>query len=417
MGIKGEEPYDMQHPKEKKKKSPIFYILLICFILGVIFQREEIVIGAREWGLFLFNLASDSVNDASRYYFGGEEKKDYARWIDSEMGDEEPPRKLAYESLDEECKDAYEQIYVGIMNHDERIHMHSKNVDVIEKAFQAVMADNGGLFWVFGYRYRSMGIAGNTVAITVEPGYTMNVDQRAAYQKKIDEAVIDMLSGLPADADDYEKSKYVYETLITRVEYDKNSSNNQNIISVFINHATVCQGYSDAVAYLLQRLGVPCMIVTGNAGNEPHAWNILEIDKEFYNLDVTWGNNRFRDMNANEKKRIDHAYLNITTEEISVNHTIDMKIDVPLCTGTKANYYRKIKHYFDKFDNEKIGKVIAKDYRKHKKETSLRFANKALLKKTLKYFIDDGKLYLYCPGLSHISYLVNEETNILTIQY
>ena len=53
---------------------------------------------------------------------------------------------------------------------------------------------------------------------------------------------------------DYEKSKWVYETLINRVDYVADAPDNQNIISVFLNGQTVCQGYSNAANYLFSKI-------------------------------------------------------------------------------------------------------------------------------------------------------------------
>mgnify|MGYP006990155591 CR=1 FL=1 len=37
----------------------------------------------------------------------------------------------------------------------------------------------------------------------------------------------------------------------------------------------------------MTQLGIPCYYCTGFAG-ENHAWNIIRLDDEYYNVDVTW---------------------------------------------------------------------------------------------------------------------------------
>ena len=65
-----------------------------------------------------------------------------------------------------------------------------------------------------------------------------------------------MLADAPKEGSDYEKALYVFKKLIDEVDYVEDSADNQNIISVFLNHETICQGYAYATQYLLEKLGV-----------------------------------------------------------------------------------------------------------------------------------------------------------------
>ena len=56
----------------------------------------------------------------------------------------------------------------------------------------------------------------------------------------------------------------------------------------------VCEGYAGAAAAILRDMGVDCMIevgpVTDGGG---HAWNLVKVDGNWYQLDVTWNDNGF----------------------------------------------------------------------------------------------------------------------------
>lgn len=57
----------------------------------------------------------------------------------------------------------------------------------------------------------------------------------------------------------------------------------------FSNGSVVCEGYACAAKLMLNALGVPCDIEVGfctNGGG--HAWNLVQLDGEWYQLDVCW---------------------------------------------------------------------------------------------------------------------------------
>lgn len=62
--------------------------------------------------------------------------------------------------------------------------------------------------------------------------------------------------------------------------------------SPFLYRKVVCEGFAFAFAYIMNRMDIPCGIITGastlNASNGLHAWNIIFLENRFYHVDVTW---------------------------------------------------------------------------------------------------------------------------------
>lgn len=112
--------------------------------------------------------------------------------------------------------------------------------------------------------------------------------ERMDMQAQIDETVSQILAGIDAQAPDYDKAKYVFDYLASNVAYSTGAPDNQNIISVFVNGETVCQGYAAATQYLLEKLDIPCAVVAGTADGQSHAWNLVKLDGEYYYIDTTW---------------------------------------------------------------------------------------------------------------------------------
>ncbi len=324
----------------------------------------------------------------------------------------------AYGTLSAEEQVAYAQILDCIEAYEETATLSTKDKEVIDKAFDAVLADHGGLFWVSGYVYRTYTNTntGEILYIEFEPDYTMTQAERDSYQKSIDASAAQMLSGLPAQGDDYEKVKYLYETLIENVEYDKSAEQNQNIISVFVYRATVCQGYACAMQYLLEQIGIPCVIVTGTSNGENHAWNMVMLDGDYYYVDTTWGNSTF----ANESetgKYVNYSYLNVTTEQLHRTHQETVSFSLPTCTATADNYFVREGLFFDTWNPDAIGALYRSSWEGERTSVSVRFADEALYRQAKEYFLDEQKIVVYCPGITSLSYVEDEKQYVLRVSF
>lgn len=64
-----------------------------------------------------------------------------------------------------------------------------------------------------------------------------------------------------------------------------------NILGVFAYHKAQCEGIAKELKVLLNAVDVKCIVVTGDSVKSgqsvPHAWNIVNIGEEPYQLDVT----------------------------------------------------------------------------------------------------------------------------------
>ena len=95
--------------------------------------------------------------------------------------------------------------------------------------------------------------------------------------------------------DDYTKIKKIHDFLISHMEYDQTleRTNTRNIYGALVEKSVVCEGYADALKYLLDAVGIPCVEVVGTGTNsagetEAHAWNYVQLNGAWYAIDVTW---------------------------------------------------------------------------------------------------------------------------------
>ncbi len=94
--------------------------------------------------------------------------------------------------------------------------------------------------------------------------------------------------------DDVENLKIVHDYLVDTIEYDVEAGKNvYNIYGALVNKQAVCEGYARTYKLLLDELGIPCIIACGTGRNragetESHAWNYVQINGNWYAVDVTW---------------------------------------------------------------------------------------------------------------------------------
>ena len=91
----------------------------------------------------------------------------------------------------------------------------------------------------------------------------------------------------------YRKLGKVHNWLIETVSYGGNSKNRHTIYGALADNKAVCEGYARVFKYLMDASGVPCVLVSGTATNsqgeeESHAWNYVQINENWYAVDVTW---------------------------------------------------------------------------------------------------------------------------------
>ncbi|MSC39743.1 hypothetical protein GKE09_09445 [Holdemania massiliensis] len=130
---------------------------------------------------------------------------------------------------------------------------------------------------------------------------------------------------------DIDKFNVIYDYVTTNVAYDYTYSK-YDAYNALINHSAVCQGYALLMYRMLSAAGLKTRIITG--GN--HAWNIVKIDGQWYNLDSTWdagseGNyryylksdNAFSDHYRKEKYKTEEFYAQFPMSPISYGEEVE----------------------------------------------------------------------------------------------
>ena len=332
------------------------------------------------------------------------ERKEFTDEVKAELLREQ--QDLYYFSnLEITQQNLYVEILYALENYIDEMKVSTFYTDQIDMVFQCVMMDHPEIFYTSGYSFVKYSRGDNVEKIVFKGTYIYDQQEKEVKEKQIEEAAGEILANISQDSTDYEKVKYVYETIIHNTEYDINSADNQNICSVFLNHASVCQGYAKAVQYLLNQLKIPTTLVNGTVETgEGHAWNLVKVENEYYYVDATWGDASYQMQNNEYEQMIQNIgaicydYLCVTTEELERTHTLSEIVPLPVCNCLDANYYVKEGAYFREADYEQLAELMERYQAEGRESVTLRCANDLVYQQMEKELLTEQKIFKYMKG-------------------
>lgn len=179
-------------------------------------------------------------------------------------------------------------------------------------------------------------------------------EETALAKQKYDSAADKLIAGITPDMPEFERELILHDRLADHIAYE-DGDRVHDAYGALVNGKAVCDGYTKAFQYLLQRVGIQSFMVTGIGNGVKHAWNIVRIDGKYYNVDLTWDD---------QKSDIIYTYFNITDEEIkSLSHILDKESEgfAPVCTSTDANYFAVYGGKTNAFSADEIGEIIKRN--------------------------------------------------------
>lgn len=180
-------------------------------------------------------------------------------------------------------------------------------------ARDAFYADYPEVFYV-DFSYLSLRVTKKSGAYCAYLGagrsddYFVNGFSRENVEKAVEEyetsinSIVEGAKNIKAGEDENltrKQIKYVHDEIIWNTSYRmEDTCEKENIghirtsYGALVKGESLCEGYSRAVKAVMNRLGIPCIIVQGGFRTttdkiEPHMWNYVKVDDEWYAIDAT----------------------------------------------------------------------------------------------------------------------------------
>ncbi len=212
------------------------------------------------------------------------------------------------------------------------------------------------------------------------------------------EQIYDAIAGfikrnISDDMSDYDKELAAHDYIIRNCVYGypDNEDDAYTAYGALVLGESVCDGYAEAFFLIMSCLDIKCDIVVGSTDEGLHAWNQVEIDSEWYNIDLTWDDS-LPDMGD----YIKHTYVNISDELLAPTHDWERQF-YRVCSSDNYNYYKKSFFMYDSIEEyeDRIG---------------IQFGNHKLIEaavRTDESTFDLSFLYNY-GNISSINYVVED---------
>ncbi len=144
------------------------------------------------------------------------------------------------------------------------------------------------------------------------------------------------------DMTDYEKELAIHDYIITVCSYDEgrlgvfeeHDAESVNPYGALVKGKAICSGYTTTFQMFMDMLDIPCISIQAtDVDDEEHAWNMVQINGNWYYTDVTWD-----DPVPDEGERPNrHKYFNVTGEFMAQKHVWDMS-EYPVADSWEDSY-------------------------------------------------------------------------------
>lgn len=303
------------------------------------------------------------------------------------------PYKHYFELLSETEKTAYNAVLTEITAFPERIEVPVLTRDELNSMYEALLYDNPELFFV----------SGKTVVRQVKkraylyPEYRMAAPDFEAMSRKCGEIAEQIAQQAREKTAPFDRERVVHDQLISTCTYTNDETNvyKGTIYGALCGGECACEGYAKTTKYLLDMLDIPCFVVHGNSTppgsrTESHMWNVVQLDGEWYHLDLTW-DDPVLDKGG---EIVSYSYFNVTDEMLRRTHT-DFDAHVA-CTATKYNFFAHEKLLFKQFGDEEKKRTVtfaSQLLNAGSDGFQLRFADKKAFDSAQKTLFDKEQIY------------------------
>lgn len=326
---------------KKKLRIVLFLSLLVCLLCAAVHAEEP---EAAEQPLIIV-----------------EEDRSYPR-----SSAPAEPQGISVQALTQSSPETLAQakqaLLEGMKNFKEEIDIRSCGIssDELGDLYVGLAYEHPELFYVKTQWGWSIAYEGSTKVLSVFPSYSIDgkvipegkiteyMPQIQQQQAELTQKVEEITAQIGENWTPLQKALYLHDYIATHGQYDtisrvdvenKIDERRRDAYGMLIDGIGVCQGYTLAYRLLLDRVGIKSGTVTSDSMN--HVWNLIQIDGNWYHVDVTWD-----DPTEDRIGQSQHVYFCLSEDKLKATndgarsaHDFKYSLNVKTDDKTFDNYY------------------------------------------------------------------------------
>lgn len=326
---------------KKKLRIVLFLSLLVCLLCAAVHAEEP---EAAEQPLIIV-----------------EEDRSYPR-----SSAPAEPQGISVQALTQSSPETLAQakqaLLEGMKNFKEEIDIRSCGIssDELGDLYVGLAYEHPELFYVKTQWGWSIAYEGSTKVLSVFPSYSIDgkvipkgkiteyMPQIQQQQAELTQKVEEITAQIGENWTPLQKALYLHDYIATHGQYDtiskvdvqnKIDERRRDAYGMLIDGIGVCQGYTLAYRLLLKEVGIDSGTVTSDSMN--HVWNLIQIDGNWYHVDVTWD-----DPTEDRIGQSQHVYFCLSEDKLKdtnngAHNAPDFKYSLNVKTDDKTfdNYY------------------------------------------------------------------------------
>lgn len=326
---------------KKKLRIVLFLSLLVCLLCAAVHAEEP---EAAEQPLIIV-----------------EEDRSYPR-----SSAPAEPQGISVQALTQSSPETLAQakqaLLEGMQNFKEEIDIRSCGIssDELGDLYVGLAYEHPELFYVKTQWGWSIAYEGSTKVLSVFPSYSIDgkvipkgkiteyMPQIQQQQAELTQKVEEITAQIGENWTPLQKALYLHDYIATHGQYDtiskvdvqnKIDERRRDAYGMLIDGIGVCQGYTLAYRLLLKEVGIDSGTVTSDSMN--HVWNLIQIDGNWYHVDVTWD-----DPTEDRIGQSQHVYFCLSEDKLKdtnkgAHNAPDFKYSLNVKTDDKTfdNYY------------------------------------------------------------------------------
>ncbi len=173
---------------------------------------------------------------------------------------------------------------------------------------------NPEYFWVSFMNYRYSVVQGTDQVVAAYPQYVLDTKDIPALKAQVEAKVTEALSWVnTSEMSDFQMAQALHDYIVRTCVYDNDAAVSteattaHTVYGALVEGKAVCQGYVLAYKLLLSRVGISSVFVGSDTMG--HAWNMVQMDGNWYHTDVTWDDPIYEGTGDGGFNSVSHTYF------------------------------------------------------------------------------------------------------------